>query len=48
MDVHISGFLAKTKKIAVQLGLPDLSYFMGDPVFQTPFTASHKEAARKN
>ena len=30
------------------LGLPDLPYFTGDPVFQTPSPASGKEATGKN
>ena len=31
----------------VQLGLPDLPYFTGDPVFQLRSPASRKEAARE-
>ena len=31
-----------------ELGLPDLPYFTGDPVFQTLSPASRGEAAEKN
>jgi len=46
--METSGGVLSTVGMVVQLGLPDLPYFTGDPVFQTLSPASRGEAAGKN